>query len=81
MTTEPQDNSALHHDETLTPFPITLLLQVNDGRPHPIGQDAIFVRGTPNPDGSGITFDGEETGKATVQAITRIISRGLTLGK
>lgn len=77
MTSEPQGIEALSQDESLTPFPITLLLQVNDGRPYPIGQDAIFVRGNPNPDGSGITFDGEETGKATVQAITRIITREL----
>lgn len=81
MTTGPQGNGMLHHDEAhaeaLATVPITLLAQVGDGDPRPIGRETISVPVMPDPDGTGMTLDAEQMAKATVQAIIRILTKDL----
>lgn len=78
MTTETPDNSALHHDEALITQPVTLLVQVGDNDPQPVGHDEMAVRGIPAPDGAGIIFYADQAEKAVVQAVLRILTNELS---
>ncbi|MBS6031141.1 MAG: hypothetical protein KH989_10720 [Kocuria rhizophila] len=77
MTTGPQGNGMLHHDEgheeALGTMPVTPLVQVGNSNPQPIGQDTIPVHGMLN--GSTVTLDSERAAEDTAAAIIRILAR------